>query len=151
MLKGDVVVEKRFYLDGKCILSYDTDIYDDDEDIRTINELLIDPIRDEVYKKYYKMELIQQVLETVFKGNDKIFQVYCNIKPLIENEKFATEDIADDDILLKRLMVEKLNVEDIRVLEKLLNEAQKIAVEKEMDILCNNDSMLEHFRVEYIR
>lgn len=151
MLKGDVVVEKRFYLDGKCILSYDTDIYDDDEDIRTINELLIDPIRDEVYKKYYKMELIQQVLETVFKENDKIFQVYCNIKPLIENEKFATEDIADDDILLKRLMVEKLNVEDIRVLEKLLNEAKKIAVEKEMDILCNNDSMLEHFRVEYIR
>lgn len=142
-------MEKRFYLDGKCILSYDTDVYDEDEYRINIMEFLIDPIRDQVYKKYYEKPLIRQVFEQVFKKNDEVFRTYCDIKSLIENEEICAEDIEDDDTLLKKLMIEKLDFDVIKIFEELLKEARDIAVDKENDILCDNNSMGEHFRIEY--
>ena len=49
-------MEERYYLDGKCIFSYDMDVFSSDEDYTNVNELFIDPIRDEVYKKYYEKQ-----------------------------------------------------------------------------------------------
>lgn len=143
-------MEERYYLDGKCIFSYDMDVFSSDEDYTNVNELFIDPIRDEVYKKYYEKQLVQPILEKVLSKNDAVYKVYCDIKPLIENEEISVEYIQDDeDTLLKTLMKEKLNSDEFMNFEELLNEAGNTAFIEEMNFLADRNSMNEHLWTEY--
>ena len=77
-------MEKRYYIDGKCVLSYDDDVFSTDDDYTNIKELFIYPAVDKVYVKYYEKQLVQQVLEKTLKKNDSIFNTYCAIKELIK-------------------------------------------------------------------
>lgn len=143
-------MEERYYLDGKCIFSYDMDVFSSDEDYTNVNELFIDPIRDEVYKKYYEKQLVQPILEKVLSKNDAVYKVYCDIKPLIENEEISVEYIQDDeDTLLKTLMKEKLNSDEFMNFEELLNETGNTAFIEEMNFLADRNSMNEHLWTEY--
>ena len=36
-------MEKRYYIDGKCVLSYDDDVFSTDDDYTNIKELFIYP------------------------------------------------------------------------------------------------------------
>ena len=76
-------MEKRYYIDGKCVLSYDDDVFSTDDDYTNIKELFIYPAVDKVYVKYYEKQLVQQVLEKTLKKNDSIFNTYCAIKELL--------------------------------------------------------------------
>lgn len=58
---------KRYYIDGKCVLSYDDDVFSTDDDYTNIKELFIYPAVDKVYVKYYEKQLVQQVLEKTLK------------------------------------------------------------------------------------
>lgn len=60
-------MEKRYYIDGKCVLSYDDDVFSTDDDYTNIKELFIYPAVDKVYVKYYEKQLVQQVLEKTLK------------------------------------------------------------------------------------
>ena len=143
-------MEERYYLDGKCIFSYDMDVFSSDEDYTNVNELFIDPIRDEVYKKYYEKQLVQPILEKVLSKNEAVYNVYFDIKPLIENEEISVEYIQDDeDTLLKTLMKEKLNSDEFMNFEELLNEAGNTAFIEEMNFLADRNSMNEHLWTEY--
>lgn len=136
---------KRYYLDGKCIFYYDTDVFSSDEDYTNVNELFIDPIREKVYKKYYEKQLIQSLLEKALSKNDVVYKAYCDIKPYIENEEISVEYIQDEeDTLLKALMREKLNSDEFRNFEKLLNETGNTAFVEEMEFLADRNSMNEH-------
>ena len=53
-------MEKRYYIDGKCVLSYDDDVFSTDDDYTNIKELFIYPAVDKVYVKYYEKQLVQQ-------------------------------------------------------------------------------------------
>ena len=108
----------RYYLEGKCIFSYDDEVFSSDEYHEMIEEWFIDPVRDKVYKKYYQKRLVQQVVENVIKRNNVVFQVYCDIKPLLENEDISVEYVQDDDTLIKRLMKEKLNSDEYAIFEE---------------------------------
>ena len=142
-------MEKRYYIDGKCIFSYDDDMFSDEE-ISNIKEMIIDPIADKVYEKYYEEQLVQQILENTLKKNDAIFKVYCDIKKFMNNEKVNVEYIQeDDDTLLKRLMREKLNSDEYVAFEELLDEAGIVAFKEEMEFLGNNASMIEHYWMEW--
>ena len=50
-------MEKRYYIDGKCVLSYDDDVFSTDDDYTNIKELFIYPAVDKVYVKYYEKQL----------------------------------------------------------------------------------------------
>ena len=142
-------MENRYYLYGKCIFSYDDDIFSSDAYHELIVEEFIYPIADNVYKKYYEKQLVQQALEDILKENDIIFQAYNEIKPLIENEKMSVAYILDDDeTLFKRLMREKLNADDFSAFEKLMEKAGIAAWNKEMDFLMDQSCMIEHFWCE---
>ena len=145
-------MEVRYYLDGKCYFSYDNAVFSSDEDYYNIMELFIDPIHDEVYKKYYQKQLVQQMLEKVLKSNDLIFQRYCGIKSLIENEDISVDYIhEEDETLLKKLMREKLSIEEFAIFEELLFEAGNVAFQEELKFLSEKNSMIEHLWVEYGR
>lgn len=102
-------MEIRFYIDGQCILSYDDDVFSSDEDHINIRELLIDPLADKVYEKYYQEQLVLPILEKTLKKNDTIYKAYCDIKTLINDEIISVEYMQEDnDTLLKRLMRDKL-------------------------------------------
>lgn len=142
-------MEKRYYLDGKCIFSYDDEVFSSDEDYKNIMELFIDPIREMVYEKYYQKQLIQHILEKVFKENAAVFHAYCDVKTLIENEDISVEYIQDDDeTLFKSLMREKLDSDEFRSFEALLVNAGDLAFNEEMSFLSSRSSMTEHFWVE---
>ena len=47
-------MEKRYYIDGKCVLSYDDDVFSTDDDYTNIKELFIYQAVDKVYVKYYE-------------------------------------------------------------------------------------------------
>ena len=49
-------MEKRYYIDGKCVLSYDDDVFSTDDDYTNIKELFIYPAVDKVNVKYYEKE-----------------------------------------------------------------------------------------------
>ena len=53
-------MEKRYYIDGKCVLSYDDDVFSTDDDYTNIKELFIYPAVDKVYVKYYEKQLVHQ-------------------------------------------------------------------------------------------
>ena len=90
-------MEKRYYIDGKCVLSYDDDVFSTDDDYTNIKELFIYPAVDKVYVKYYEKQLVQQVLEKTLKKNDSIFNTYCAIKELIKDER-------KEDVLVANLL-----------------------------------------------
>ena len=51
-------MEKRYYIDGKCVLSYDDDVFSTDDDYTNIKELFIYPAVDKVYVKYYEKQSV---------------------------------------------------------------------------------------------
>ena len=103
-------MEKRYYIDGKCVLSYDDDVFSTDDDYTNIKELFIYPAVDKVYVKYYEKQLVQQVLEKTLKKNDSIFNTYCAIKELIKDEPISVDYVqSEEDTLLKNLMRKNLN------------------------------------------
>ena len=143
-------MEIRYYVDGKCILSYDDDVFSTDEDWTNFREMFVFPVADKVYKKYYEKQLVQQVLERTLKNNDTIYITYCDIKTLIKNEAMSVEYIQSyEDTLLKKLMREKLNSDEYANFEKLLNEAGNIAWKEQIDFLGSGDGMIEHIWCEY--
>ena len=77
-------MEKRYYIDGKCVLSYDDDVFSTDDDYTNIKELFIYPAVDKVYVKYYEKQLVQQVLEKTLKKNDSIPTICICIMNCIE-------------------------------------------------------------------
>lgn len=126
-------MEIRYYIDGKCILSYDEDVFSSYEDHRNICELLIFPVADKVYEKYYQKQLVQQVLENTLKKNDRVYKAYCDIKKIMNNEIISVEYLQEDaDTLLRRLMREKLSSDEYVVFEELLEEAGFSAWKEEM-------------------
>ena len=138
-------MEIRYYVDGKCILSYDDDVFSTDEDWTNFREMFVFPVADKVYKK-----LVQQVLERTLKNNDTIYITYCDIKTLIKNEAMSVEYIQSyEDTLLKKLMREKLNSDEYANFEKLLNEAGNIAWKEQIDFLGSGDGMIEHIWSEF--
>lgn len=142
-------MERRFYIDGKCILSYDDDVFSTDEDYTNIREMFVHLAGERVYIKYYEKQLVQQVLEETLKKDNSIFNIYCAIKILIKDEAISVDYIqSDEDTLLKRIMREKLNSDEYVIFEKLLDEAGYSAYRKEMDFLGRGDSMVEHFWCE---
>ena len=117
-------MEKRYYIDGKCVLSYDDDVFSTDDDYTNIKELFIYPAVDKVYVKYYEKQLVQQVLEKTLKKNDSIFNTYCAIKELIKDEPISVDYVqSEEDTLLKNLMRKNLNSDEYVEFEKLLDEA----------------------------
>ena len=94
--------------------------------------------------------MVLQVLEKTLIKYDSIFKAYCDIKPLIENEKISIEYIQEDETetLFKRLMNEKLNFDDFMKFEELLDEAGSIAWTEEYNFLKDTTSMNEHFWVK---
>ena len=106
-------MEKRYYIDGKCVLSYDDDVFSTDDDYTNIKELFIYPAVDKVYVKYYEKQLVQQVLEKTLKKNDSIFNTYCAIKELIKDEPISVDYVqSEEDTLLKNLMRKNLNSDE---------------------------------------
>ena len=143
-------MEIRHYVDGKCILSYDDDVFSTDEDRTIFREMFVFPVAEKVYEKYYEKQLVQQVLERTLKNNDTIYITYCDIKTLIKNEAMSVEYIqSDEDTLLKKLMREKLNSDEYANFEKLLNEAGNSAWKEQIDFLGSGDGMIEHIWCEY--
>ena len=143
-------MEIRDYVDGRCILSYDDDVFSTDEDCTNFREMFVFPVADKVYKKYYEKQLVQQVLERTLKKNDIIFIAYSDIKTLIKNEAMSVEYIqSDEDTLLKKLMREKLNSDEYANFEKLLNEAGNSAWKEQIDFLGSGDGMIEHIWSEF--
>lgn len=144
-------MEIRYYLDGKCVFSYDDNIFSTDEDYINIIELFIDPVRDMVYKKYYEKDFVLQRLEKVLKENDVVFQIYCEIKPLIENEEIDVDYLQDcEETLLKKLMRDKLSSNEFENFIELLDTAGKIVDYEERKFLVDMSSMSEHFWVKKI-
>lgn len=43
-------MEIRYYVDGRCILSYDDDVFSTDEDCTNFREMFVFPVADKVYK-----------------------------------------------------------------------------------------------------
>lgn len=144
-------MKKSYYLDGKCIFSYDDDVFSSDEDYTNVMELFIHPICDKVYEKYYQKQLVQQVLEKILRKNDSVFRAYCDIKPLIESENISVDYIQEDEneTLLKKLMNEKLNFDEFAEFEVLLAEAGAVAGNEEIKFLSCYTSMKDHFWVKY--
>lgn len=143
-------MEIRYYLDGKCILSYDNDVFSTDDDWTNFKEMFVFPVAEKVYKKYYEKQLVKTVLERTLKKTDVIFNAYCDIKKFIEDEKMSVESIqSDEDTLLKRLMREKLNSNEYNDFEKLLDEAGNSAWKEEINFLGLGDGMIEHIWSEY--
>jgi hypothetical protein len=143
-------MEIRHYVDGKCILSYDDDVFSTDEDRTNFREMFVFPVAEKVYEKYYEKQLVQQVLERTLKNNDTIYITYCDIKTLIKNEAMSVEYIqSDEDTLLKKLMREKLNSDEYANFEKLLNEAGNSAWKEQIDFLGSGDGMIEHIWSEF--
>ena len=139
-------METRFYIDGKCILSYDDDVFSSDEDRNNIRELLIDPLVDKAYEKHYQEQLVLPILEKTLKKNDTIYKAYCDIKSLINDEIISVEYMQEDnDTLLKRLMRDKLNSDEYTVFEELLGEASSDAFKEEMNFLSSGELMIEHY------
>lgn len=135
-------MENRYYLYGKCIFSYDDDMFSSDAYHELIMEEFIHPIADNVYKKYYEKQLIQQTFEKVFKEDDIVFQVYCDIKPLIENEKFS----GDYDDYIENLMREKLNFYKYENFEELQQKMILALNNAEIEFFSGDgSSMIEHF------
>lgn len=125
-------------------------MFSTDEDYENIMELFIDPLRDKVYEKYYQKQLVQQVLEDVLKKDDEIFKVYCENKPLIENEDISVSYIDEkDETLLKHLMRERLDDNVFMAFEKLLDKAGEKVLKTELEFLAEEFCMAEHFWVEY--
>ena len=56
-------MEKRYYIDGKCVLSYDDDVFSTDDDYTNIKELFIYPAVDKVYVKYFEKQDMHTNLE----------------------------------------------------------------------------------------
>lgn len=143
-------MERRYYIDGKCVLSFDDDVFPTDEDYTNIKELFVYPACDKVYEKYYEKELVKQVLEKKLKKNDSIFNTYCAIKELIKNESIGVDYVqSDEDTLLKRLMRENLNSGEYVEFEKLLVEAGISAWREQADFLGLGDDMIEHIWCEH--
>ena len=143
-------MEKRYYIDGKCVLSYDDDVFSTDEDCTNIKELFVYPSADKVYVKYYEKQLIQQALEETLKKNNSIFNTYCAIKELIKDEPLSVDYVqSEEDTLLKKLMRKKLNSDEYIEFEKLLDEAGMNAWREEADFLVKGDGMIEHIWCEY--
>lgn len=143
-------MEKRYYIDGKCVLSYDDDVFSTDEDYTNIKELFIHPAVDKVYVKYYEKQLVQQVIEKTFKKNDSIFNIYGTINELIKDEAISVDYVqSDEDTLLKRLMREKLNSDEYVEFEKLLDEAGIDAWREQVNFLGLGDGMIEHIWCEH--
>ena len=114
-------MEKRYYIDGKCVLSYDDDVFSTDDDYTNIKELFIYPAVDKVYVKYYEKQLVQQVLEKTLKKNDSIFNTYCAIKELIKDEPISVDYVqSEEDTLLKNLMRKNLIVMNMLNLKSCL-------------------------------
>lgn len=143
-------MEKRYYIDGKCVLSYDDDVFSTDEDYTNIKELFVYPAADKVYIKYYEKQLIQQALEETLEKNDSIFNTYCDIKELIKDEPLSVDYVqSEEDTLLKKLMRKKLNSNEYIEFEKLLDEAGMNAWREELDFLGLGDGMIEHIWYEH--
>ena len=141
---------KRYYIDGKCVLSYDDDVFSNDDDYTNIKELFIYPAVDKVYVKYYEKQLVQQVLEKTLKKNDSIFNTYCAIKELIKDEPISVDYVqSEEDTLLKNLMRKNLNSDEYVEFEKLLDEAGINAWREQVDFLGRGDGMIEHIWCEY--
>ena len=133
---------ERYYLDGKCILSIDWDVFSSDEQYRLIMEEFIDPIRSMVYEKYYEKQLKQQAVEKILKEEDIVFQAYCHIKPLIEDENFDINYIVE-------LMEEELTVYKYENFRALRNRIILAVNKVDNDFFCGNDSpIIEHFWCE---
>lgn len=142
-------MEKRYYIDGKCVLSYDDDVFSTD-DYTNIKELFIYPAVDKVYVKYYEKQLVQQVLEKTLKKNDSIFNTYCAIKELIKDEPISVDYVQSEEYtLLKNLMRKNLNSDEYVEFEKLLDEAGINAWREQVDFLGRGDGMIEHIWCEY--
>lgn len=143
-------MEKRYYIDGKCVLSYDDDVFSTDDDYTNIKELFIYPAVDKVYVKYCEKQLVQQVLEKTLKKNDSIFNTYCAIKELIKDEPISVDYVqSEEDTLLKNLMRKNLNSDEYVEFEKLLDEAGINAWREQVDFLGRGDGMIEHIWCEY--
>lgn len=143
-------MEKRYYIDGKCVLSYDDDVFSTDDYYTNIKELFIYPAVDKVYVKYYEKQLVQQVLEKTLKKNDSIFNTYCAIKELIKDEPISVDYVqSEEDTLLKNLMRKNLNSDEYVEFEKLLDEAGINAWREQVDFLGRGDGMIEHIWCEY--
>ncbi|MBQ8038518.1 MAG: hypothetical protein IJ274_01345 [Lachnospiraceae bacterium] len=137
---------EKFYLDGKCILSYDAEVFSSDEDYCNIMELLIHPLATKVYQKYYQKELVEKFLEQTLKENDVIYQVYSEIKSLIEKEDLSVEYLQEEnETLLTSLMRERLDDKQFADFEKLYEKAGTVAWNEEMKFLGDYHSMAEHF------
>lgn len=144
-MKGSSDMEIRYYVDDKCILSYDDDVFSTEEDWTNFREMFVFPVAEKVYEKYYEKQLVQQALEEILKKNELIFSTYCDIKESVQDEKISVEYIqSDEDTLLKRLMRDKLNSDEYDDFEKLLDEAGNNAWKKEIDFLGTGDGMVEH-------
>lgn len=135
-------MENRFYLDGKCILSIDWDVFSSDAQYEMIMEEFIHPIADNVYKKYYEKQLIQQTFEKVFKEEDLVFQAYCDIKPLIQDADFS----GDYDDFIEDLMRERLDFYNYEKFEELQQKMILALNNAVTDFFSFDGSyMIEHF------
>ena len=149
-MKGSSDMEIRYYVDDKCILSYDDDVFSTEEDWTNFREMFVFPVAEKVYEKYYEKQLVQQALEESLKKNELIFSTYYDIKESIQDEKISVEYIqSDEDTLLKRLMRDKLNSDEYDDFKKLLDEAGNNAWKKEIDFLGTRGGMIEHIWCKY--
>ena len=149
-MKGSSDMEIRYYVDDKCILSYDDDVFSTEEDWTNFREMFVFPVAEKVYEKYYEKQLVQQALEESLKKNELIFSTYYDIKESVQDEKISVEYIqSDEDTLLKRLMRDKLNSDEYDDFEKLLDEAGNNAWKKEIDFLGTRGGMIEHIWCKY--
>ena len=149
-MKGSSDMEIRYYVDDKCILSYDDDVFSPEEDWTNFREMFVFPVAEKVYEKYYEKQLVQQALEESLKKNELIFSTYYDIKESVQDEKISVEYIqSDEDTLLKRLMRDKLNSDEYDDFEKLLDEAGNNAWKKEIDFLGTRGGMIEHIWCKY--
>ena len=138
-------MEKRYYLDGKCIFSYDNAVFSSDAYHCLIMEEFIHPIADMVYETYYKKQLIQKTYEKVFKEEDLVFQAYCDIKPLIEDADYS----GDYDDFIEGLMRERLDFYNYENFEKLHQKMIIALNNAEVDFSPDGSSMIEHFWCEW--
>ena len=137
-------MEKRYYIDGKCVLSYDDDVFSTDDDYTNIKELFIYPAVDKVYVKYYEKQLVQQVLEKTLKKNDSIFNTYCAIKELIKDEPISVDYVqSEEDTLLKNLMRKNLNSDEYVEFEKLLDENKQVCT---LGPIIHNPQMVDSLK-----
>ena len=132
-------MEKRYYIDGKCVLSYDDDVFSTDDDYTNIKELFIYPAVDKVYVKYYEKQLVQQVLEKTLKKNDSIFNTYCAIKELIKDALFIFIMTPSMEELKKRLENRKTESQE-KILARFKTAYQEInEVTKYNYVVVNDD------------